>query len=99
MRSLEMMILVSATQRSAGGTGPHRASGARHQLELLPLILRRDAVPFVRRRETALRADGQPLQRHHARRFADPPANLFIGLEARHLGLTSPSTTVRSSGT
>src|SRR6266849_5331933 len=64
---------------------PDRASHPSHQFELLALLRRGQAVALHGGGEPALRAERQPLERHVARRFRDPPLQLVLSLERRLL--------------
>src|SRR5438067_6511277 len=69
--------------RNGGHSSPDRLRDASHQLELPALLVRRYAVALDGGGEPALRAQGQPFQRHKPRSFLDPPPELFLGLQLR----------------
>src|SRR3954466_8509998 len=57
-----------------------------HQLQLLPLIVGRQAISFVGRGEPALRAQGQPIERDDAGGGVDASANFVARFETRRFG-------------
>ena len=62
---------------------PHRASRRGDDLELLALIVGRQAIAFGRGREPALRTDRETFEGHHARGLRDARAQLVDGFEPR----------------
>src|ERR1700674_1850534 len=79
-----------------GGEGNETASakdGARHptnQVQLGPLLLRRQLVSLHRGGETALWAEREALQGNDAGCLADAPPELFLVLQPRSLGRNQP---------
>ena len=57
-----------------------------HELELVLLLLLADAIPLYGRRETALGAQRQPLERNVAGSLLDSRLQAGLGLELRFLG-------------
>src|SRR5258708_28943981 len=79
-------LLPRPTGPGRSRVAPHRPYDAGHQPQLLGLLLRRDAVALHRRREAALRAQREAVQRQVPRRLLDARAHLVVGLQPRLLG-------------
>src|SRR6476646_8424698 len=71
-------------------SSPHLSRDPAGELELLALIVWRQAVPFVSRSKAALRAHRQPFERDNRRRLPDSRLQIRLGLEPRHLRADQP---------
>src|SRR5678816_761259 len=65
---------------------PDLAGGVDAKAQLRPLLIFGQVVAVMGARKAALRADAEVLERHELGRLVDPPLELVLGFELRHLG-------------
>src|SRR5204862_5441749 len=84
--------------RRSGVAAPDLPRGRHDELQLAPLIVHRKQIAGGDRREAALRAEREMLERHVSRGRIDPPAQIVLALEARFLRRDEPQHHVLAAG-